>query len=337
MFLAHFVDYQFRGNLKHLIVHVTNHCNFRCKHCFIDFSPKRDLPLEKYRELAADVGKIFWLDFGGGEPFLRKDLVDIVASFDAEVITIPTNGFFTDRAVEYTKEMRKRSKAEITIAMSLDGLQPTHDRIREEGSWNKLWTTFEKLREISGVTVKINTVICKENFNEILPLMEYVQTRKPDFHSVILLRGSSIDPTFGLPPMEDLKKIQADIFAILGRYDYGQNSITSHVLKNYHRYLWNTSLETIQKRTQVIPCLAGKAHGVVMGNGDVSSCEMLPPIGNINQMRWAQIWNGEAANRQRESIRKKECFCTHNCAMLDSILYRPKSYPQLLTKVELSA
>jgi MoaA/NifB/PqqE/SkfB family radical SAM enzyme len=335
MFLTHFAGYQVHRNLKHLIVHVTNHCNFRCKHCFIDFSPKRDLPLETYQRLGKDVGKLFWLDIGGGEPFLRKDIVDIMQAFDAEVMTIPTNGFLVDRTVEMTREVRNHIKGELTIALSIDGLEPTHDRIRQAGSWDKLWTTFEALKKIEGVRVKINTVLCNENFEEILPLMELVYQRRPDFHSIILLRGNPIDPTFGLPTLPELRKIQGPLFSILGRYDYGQSSLTSRILRNYHRYLWNLSLQTIEQRRQIIPCLAGKAHAVVMGNGDVSSCEMLPPIGNLNQLSWPEIWQNEAFKAQRASIQNKKCHCTHNCAMLDSILYRPSSYPQLIGGVEL--
>jgi MoaA/NifB/PqqE/SkfB family radical SAM enzyme len=136
--------------------------------------------------------------------------------------------------------------------------------------------------------------------------------------------------------MEELKKIQEPLFAILAKYDYGQGSFTSRILRNYHRYLWNTSLATIEQRTQVIPCLAGKAHAVVMGNGDVSSCEMLPPIGNIKEKTWNQIWQGAAMEAQRKFIKDKKCQCTHNCAMLDSILYRPKSYQSLIGGVELA-
>jgi MoaA/NifB/PqqE/SkfB family radical SAM enzyme len=337
LFISHFADYQLHKNLKHIILHVTNHCNFRCRHCFIDFSPKRDLPLESYKKLSQEIGPMFWLDIAGGEPFLRKDLVEICTSFEAEVMTIPTNGFFQDRVLQMSRAIKDGMSGELTIAISVDGLQATHDRIREPGSWDKLWSTFEKLKAMDGIRVKINTVLCKENYSEILELMEFVQKQGPDFHSVILLRGSPIDPSFGLPAIEDLHAIQDKIFSILGRYDYGQNSATSRVLRNYHRYLWNTSLETIKQKTQVIPCLAGKAHAVIMGNGDVSSCEMLPPVGNITKSTWKEIWEGQAVKAQRESIQRKQCHCTHNCAMLDSILFRPQSYPQLLTTVKLAA
>ena len=335
MFVTHFAEYQLKRNLQHLIVHVTNHCNFRCRHCFIDFSPKRDLTLEQYQKLGRDVGPLFWLDIGGGEPFLRKDLADICAAFDADVLTIPTNGYFIDKTEAVTREIAARIKGELTIAVSVDGLQPRHDAIREAGSWDRLWATYERLKTIPGVRVKINTVLCRENAGEIIELMAFVQARKPDFHSVILLRGNPIDPTFGLPPLDELRGLQDRIFAILQRYDYGQSSPKARMLRNYHRYLWNLSLATLEQHTQIIPCLAGKAHAVVMGNGDVSSCEMLPPIGNLNDASWPDIWKSHARAEQLSSIERKDCHCTHNCAMLDSILYRPASYGALIGGVEL--
>ena len=53
---------------------------------------KRDLKLEDYKQLAADSESLMWLDIGGGEPFLRKDLADIICAFDSKIVHIPTNG-----------------------------------------------------------------------------------------------------------------------------------------------------------------------------------------------------------------------------------------------------
>ena len=95
-FARTFGTYLLQRNLQHLIIHVTNHCNFRCEHCFIDFSPKKDLKLPQFQEIARQVGPLFWLDIAGGEPSLRKDLADIVAAFDAKVVQIPSNGSLPD-------------------------------------------------------------------------------------------------------------------------------------------------------------------------------------------------------------------------------------------------
>ena len=36
-FLNHYSKYVLKKEHKHLVLHVTNHCNFRCAHCFVDF------------------------------------------------------------------------------------------------------------------------------------------------------------------------------------------------------------------------------------------------------------------------------------------------------------
>ncbi len=331
MFFLHFTEYLLRHNLQHLIVHVTNHCNFRCQHCFIDFSPKNDLSLERYRELGRKAGKLFWLDVGGGEPYLRRDLVEIILSFQSRVVQIPTNGSLQDRVVEMTKDLRRRYSGDITISLSIDGLETTHDAIRKaKGNWNQVWSSFSELRKIDGLSLKINTVLHKDNAAELIPLMEEVRSREPDFHSIILLRGTPLNPEYGLPPIDELHRLAPKIFEILGTYDYGKGGLTARILRNYHRYLWNTSLETIRRKTQVVPCAAGRAHMVVLGNGDVSSCEMLPPVGNLNEQGLDEITSGRRFVRQVDDIKDKKCFCTHNCAMLDSIMFRPASIPQLL-------
>lgn len=329
--LLNFGEYLIKRNLRHLIVHVTNHCNFRCEHCFIDFSPKRDMKLAQFEKLGSEVGRLFWLDIGGGEPFLRKDLAEIVACFQAGVVQIPSNGSLPDLMLDQLKRMRKICDSEIAVSLSLDGLEATHEQIRgQKGNWEQVWSTFERLREIDGLPVKINTVITNENKDELLSLMREVRKRGPDFHSIILLRGDPKDPNTILPSLEDLRALGPEIFSILETYDYGRGSLSAGILRNYHKFLWNVSLKTIDQERQVIPCLAGQAHMVVMGNGDVSSCEMLEPIGNVQSQSWAEITKTATFRQQVQDIKDGKCHCTHNCAMLDSILLNPANFPNLI-------
>lgn len=154
-------DYLLTKRMKHMIVHVTTACNFRCDHCFVDFeSSKRDLKLHHFEQLAADSESLMWLDIGGGEPFLRKDLAEIVCAFDSKIVHIPTNGSLIPQMLKQVKEMQSRTDREIIIGLSLDGLAETHDTIRKvPGSFEQVWKAYEALRELGGVSIKICTVI----------------------------------------------------------------------------------------------------------------------------------------------------------------------------------
>jgi molybdenum cofactor biosynthesis enzyme MoaA len=47
---------------------------------------------------------LFWLDIAGGEPFLRKDLAEIVSCFNFEVLQIPTNGSLPELIIKQSNE-----------------------------------------------------------------------------------------------------------------------------------------------------------------------------------------------------------------------------------------
>ena len=325
-------DWLLHHRLKHMIVHVTTACNFRCEHCFIDFeSEKRDLKLATFQKLGQQTPPLMWLDIGGGEPFLRKDLAEIILAFDSQIVHIPTNGSLLPQMIEQVKTLRARASREIIIGLSLDGLEKQHNLIRKENdSWNQVWEAYAALRALGGVSIKVTTVINNKNINDIIPLMEEVQRRGVDFHSVILLRGATLDPSITLPPLDELKVLGPKMFEILARYDYGRTSLSAHLLRNFHRYLWNVSLQTLEQQTQVIPCLAGQTQLVVWGDGKVGACEMLPAVGDLAQQELPNIIASDAWKNQLDFIRKKQCHCTHNCAMLDSIFYNPLNLRHLL-------
>jgi MoaA/NifB/PqqE/SkfB family radical SAM enzyme len=335
-FARTFGTYLLQRNLQHLIIHVTNHCNFRCEHCFIDFSPKRDLKLPQFQEIARQVGPLFWLDIAGGEPSLRKDLADIVAAFDAKVVQIPSNGSLPDLLVPALQRIKTLTKAEVAVSFSLDGLPETHGKVRgAPKNWQQVWDCYEKVRAVGGIAVKMNTCLTNRNVDEIIPLMKLVRERGVDFHSIILLRGDPIDPSVTLPPVDVLERLAPAMFEILGTYDYGRNFIAARVLRNYHKLLWKTSLRTIEEQRQVTPCYAGKFHMVMMGDGRVSSCEMLDAVGNVTTQSWTEIMQGQAYREQVASIERGECHCTHNCAMMGSLLFNPKHAAKLAFGVDI--
>lgn len=325
----------FNKKISHLILHVTNRCNLRCKTCFVDFDKYKgkEISLEEIKKTAKDIGKLIWLDISGGEPFLRKDLPEICACFDAKSISIPTNGFNPKLIYDTTKKIRKLVKCELNVSISVDGFDKTNSKIRNKGCFDKSIETIKLLKKIKGVRIKVNTVLCEYNYNEMVEFMRFVKDLDIDAHSIIFLRGSSRDPKFKLPPYDKLQKIKKEIFKIWNSYNFGFNSIEGKILTNYQKILYNTSLKVIKEKKQIPPCVAWKKHLVIYSEGDIAFCEMLPPFGNIRRKNLKEILKSESAKKQREMIKKKKCFCYHNCNMLDNFFLSPKQYPKLLVGI----
>ena len=79
-------------------------CNSACSTCRIYNRKSFDLTLAEYKKIFQNLGKSpYWATFSGGEPFLRKEISQIITTFYTicrpKVINIPTNGILTDKIV----------------------------------------------------------------------------------------------------------------------------------------------------------------------------------------------------------------------------------------------
>ena len=82
-------------------------------------------------------------------------------------------------------------------------------------------------------------------------------------------------------------------------------------------------LKSAETERQVVPCRAGVLSAVVYANGDVGVCEQRPPIGNLREHTFMEIWRSHSTKGIRQSIRNKECFCTNEIFLWPSIVFQP--------------
>ena len=63
---------------------ITDVCNMKCKHCFVLDALNKKLPRlspEEIRKMGAFVSPVQRVHVGGGEPFTRKDIFEVVRAF----------------------------------------------------------------------------------------------------------------------------------------------------------------------------------------------------------------------------------------------------------------
>jgi len=152
---------------------VTMRCNARCGFC--DYW-KTD-PSAKASEIKsfADAARHFnpmVITFTGGEPTLRSDLEELVASVDAAVslkyMTLLTHGGML--SPERARSLWKAGINQFNI--SLDFLDERHDRARGiSGLSAKIMRTIPRMREIGITGIRFNTVIKHDNLDQLLPIV----------------------------------------------------------------------------------------------------------------------------------------------------------------------
>ncbi|MGH7603097.1 MAG: radical SAM protein [Gemmatimonadaceae bacterium] len=158
-----------------VLVHfeVTMRCNAHCAFC--DYW-KTD-PSAKKTELTsfADAARYFnpmVITFTGGEPTLRRDLEDIVSAVN-NAVSLKYMTLITHGGMLTPERARSIWKAGINqFNISLDYLDSRHDDARGiPGLSAKIMRTIPRMREIGITGIRFNTVIKRDNLDQLLPII----------------------------------------------------------------------------------------------------------------------------------------------------------------------
>ncbi len=321
-----------------LILFINSICNLTCEHCFYwrNLNQRDDLKVEEIFALARDLGRIKNLNLSGGEPFLRAEFAEICRFFiqnnGVEQIYVPTNGYFAERTIKALKSIFEEKSLKLFVCeLSIDGMPEYHDRFRgNPKSFEKLLGTYEALAELqaSEPRLRIHSIstVTSENIDEIKRLTTYLYERCPamDHHNLALIRGERKNESLVIPDLvayDQLVQYARKLWAPREEKRYG--SLVEPMLQ------W-AKLKTARQQTQVVPCRAGILTGVVYANGDVSFCETHPPLGNLRQKSFRELWYSPQAEALRRSVHANECWCTNEVFMWPSITYQPAQLAKAL-------
>lgn len=109
-----------------------------------------EVTLGEIRLLFRKLGKVFWISLTGGEPFLRKDLVEIMEIAFKEtgcrVLSLTTNGFDPRLISRRLSEVLELRIPLIFVNVSLDGPMETHNFIRGVECYSNAIKTLKRLQ-----------------------------------------------------------------------------------------------------------------------------------------------------------------------------------------------
>ncbi|MBI4228576.1 MAG: radical SAM protein, partial [Deltaproteobacteria bacterium] len=214
--------------LHTLIFFVTSRCNARCRTCFYweELNQKGDLTLGEIERVSETMPSFQDLLLSGGEPSLRKELPQIVNLFYKNNgigrIYFPTNGLKPERIRDLTERiLEENGHLEVYLNNSIDGLPETNDRIRSvPGNFKKSLETIKLLRTLKPrfghrLQINVTSVICAENYNELIDLGKYfLENERLDYHFFQIIRGDPLDKSLKIVPADELRNLYREITKI---------------------------------------------------------------------------------------------------------------------------
>ncbi|MEL6989605.1 MAG: radical SAM protein, partial [Bacteroidota bacterium] len=164
--------------INYLRLAVTDRCNLRCFYCMpeegIDYVPRQELlsyeEMHRVVSLLAEMG-ITKVRITGGEPFVRKGMMEFIASLNAieniSKINLTTNGTTNQALVSSFKDVGISS-----VNLSLDTLdRDRFFKITRRDLFDNVLATYDELLR-HNIQVKINMVVmASQNTEDIIPML----------------------------------------------------------------------------------------------------------------------------------------------------------------------
>lgn len=151
---------------------ITRVCNLRCSHCLsagLRAAGADELDLVQCWALIDELARmeVFQVNFGGGEPFLRDDFLDVLAYCHERGITtcVSTNGtVLSAPLVDRLLDMA----GPVYLQVSLDGARAeTNDAIRGAGTFERIMDGVALLSGRGYPDFSLNMVVTRLNVGEI--------------------------------------------------------------------------------------------------------------------------------------------------------------------------
>ncbi|MFX1303027.1 MAG: radical SAM/SPASM domain-containing protein [Promethearchaeota archaeon] len=153
------------ADVFYLMFGITYNCQLKCPHCCVgnyENEPPRELTTDEIKDVLDQSSKAFVVNFFGGEPTLRKDLMELIkyASDRSVYVFCDTNGIKITK--DYATQLRN-SGLEL-LYVSIDSPIPEkHDELRGmKGLFNK---AVQGIKNAIDTRLKcaLSTYITKEN------------------------------------------------------------------------------------------------------------------------------------------------------------------------------
>jgi len=217
--------------LKLVIFFVTSLCNAKCRTCFYweELNQRGDLTWDEIKKLSSTMPRFTDLWLSGGEPMLRPELTEILHLFyvnnGIRWANLPTNGLLPERTAEWVARIcTENPELNLDLNVAVDGLYEMQDSIRAvPGNFAKTLETLEALQpcraKFSNLRVNVNTVICAENFDEVLNIADFVKKQcAVDGHYFNVIRGNAKDEGLKRIPVERLPALYREIQKVYSHY-----------------------------------------------------------------------------------------------------------------------
>ena len=300
---------------------VTHRCNMQCRMCVVwkDGNAEEELDAASVGPMArafSDAG-VSMVTLGGGEPFVRSDLPEIVSAFHqtGSDVRILTNGIgSSDEQIDAVIEAGVRH-----VSISLDSLDPLKEKDIYGGQdvWHEIVGTMRRFRERLQTPPAIpimNVCVSRVNLDELVPLVAFAANEGfcCSFVPITLSPSEGESDGFAAADAElavrphDHEKLEAAYGELLRLKRRGAP------IANTRRFL-RDSLDYLRTGNCSWSCDAGTLYFSVSPQGNISICHKFPHVARFDTPELAKVLVGKRMQQEARAVRATCEGCMRPC------------------------
>ena len=347
-----FIKTQLVGRIKPiaptvLIFNVSYKCDSKCVMCNSWKLPYHDdLTTDEYRKTFESelFRSVEYVGITGGEPTLRKDMVDIVRFMSDNMprlrkMTLNTNGFVKDRVVSTLDQIVDLANERGFIfgtRVSLDGVGDAHEDIR------RVWKAFERamdtihemqeLQKRKFFNFGVSFTFTAQNLEEGERIYELC--KKEDLNVVFAIARYS-ELAFGNMDLVESTDLKEDDFPKLA--EFFRKRVRESTFVDGDALLYQAYVKMFANGMQrAMPCPSMDQGILLNPNGDITYCENSSVIGNVRNGDPTDFYYDPNNLQMRQQVLDKVCpSCASPCFVNSAAMKRV--FPYLKFVLELGS
>ncbi len=338
---------------------VTAACQSRCKTCNIGnvylANPKiarRNLNLDEIARVFESLGKVYFFNISGGEPFMRKDLAEIIrlacVHLKPHLIHIPTNALAPRFIDKTTRNILGHMDAllppsvPISIKPSIDGIGAMHDYVRGmKGNFEQLQKTIDVLLAIRAenprLHVDLGTVISNFNLHHLDDIENWVHDRGIESyrHEIAEQRAEFHNRGDPITPAPEVYEELTRRFSNKIVRNIKNKAFLTRTTEAVRVVYYELAVKILKQRRQVTACYGGLSNIHLNYDGTVWPCCVLggeQPLGQVRDSDYDMkaVLHSERATQSRRYIADGHCACPLANQWLNNVLLTPRHMLKVL-------
>ncbi len=293
-------------------VSITNKCNLLCNFCYANSTKQNktdNLSIEDLKHLFDEFTElnVMRISITGGEPFLRKDIMEILKLATSYKFGVVLNTNATQINEQQINELITLNIDRICV--SIDSfIKEEHDNIRGSGAYEKAIKNI-KLMKSKNLPVSILFTATKHNIDVMVDTILFFDKMNIEYITVMVVCPTGRANEDSLIPAEKWCEQFLYLTNVVNRKEININ--VKIVPPNEGDILWthyypldmtdnldllnvlSTGMDISSNRE--ISCQAGIKAATVCSNGDIYGCDLMMGIdslkaGNIHEETFSDIW-----------------------------------------------